>query len=91
MGRHGWEDEESASEALDAINEFLEIEGLEEDVLGARTFVDGLVAMREMQARFLEQGGHPEIAQSIRLNWNPSWGADPGQLENAGTSKEVPT
>ena len=48
-------------------------------------FTAGLQAMREMLARFVEQGGNPEIAQSIRLNWNPSWGADPGQPETVAT------
>lgn len=47
-----------------------------------QAFIDGLQAMREMLARFVEQGGDPVIANSMRLNWNPSWGADPGQPEN---------
>ena len=45
-------------------------------------FRAGLQAMREMLARFVEQGGHPDgpvIANSMRLNWNPSWGPDPGK------------
>ena len=42
-------------------------------------FVGGLQAMREMLARFVEQGGHPVIAASMRANWNPSWGKDPGR------------
>lgn len=44
-------------------------------------FVAGAQACREMMARFVEQGGHPEIAQSIRANWHPGWGKDPGKLE----------
>lgn len=44
-------------------------------------FRAGLQAMREMQARFVEQGGDAVTANSIRLNWNPSWGPDPGQPE----------
>lgn len=44
-------------------------------------FVQGLQAMREMLARFVEQGGNPEIANSMRLNWNPQWGSDPGRPE----------
>jgi hypothetical protein len=47
-------------------------------------FRAGLQAMREMLARFVEQGGHPDgpaIANSMRLNWNPSWGEDPGKPE----------
>jgi hypothetical protein len=45
-------------------------------------FADGLVAMREMLARFVEQGGNPEIAESMRLNWRESWGEDPGKPED---------
>lgn len=41
-------------------------------------FRAGLLACREYMARFVEQGGHPEIAQSIRANWWPQLGADPG-------------
>lgn len=36
--------------------------------------------MREMLARFVEAES-PTIAQSIRANWIPSWGADPGKYE----------
>lgn len=43
-------------------------------------FMLGAQAMREMLARFVEQGGDPVIAQSMRLNWSPSWGNDPGPL-----------
>ncbi len=46
-----------------------------------KCFQSGLQAMREMLARFVEYGGHPEVAQSMRLNWNPSWGKDPGKPE----------
>ncbi len=49
-------------------------------------FVRGLQAMREMQARFVEQGGDHTTAASIRANWNPSWGPDPGKLEG-----DIPT
>jgi hypothetical protein len=41
----------------------------------------GLQVMREMQARFVEQGGDATMANSIRMNWNPSWGKDPGKFE----------
>jgi hypothetical protein len=44
-------------------------------------FVSGLQAMREMLARFVENAGDSVTAMSIRANWNPSWGADPGQPE----------
>lgn len=41
-------------------------------------FIRGAQVCREMMARFVEQGGHAVIAQSIRLNWRPTWGDDPG-------------
>lgn len=47
--------------------------------LQAEAFIAGLQAMREMLARFVEQGGDHTTANSIRLNWNPSWGTDPGR------------
>ncbi len=42
-------------------------------------FVSGAQHMREMLARFVEQGGDATIAQSIRANWHPGWGKDPGK------------
>lgn len=39
----------------------------------------GAAQMREMLALFIEQGGDARTANSIRLNWNPSWGKDPGR------------
>jgi len=44
-------------------------------------FTAGAQAMREMLARFVEQGGDATTAASIRANWAPSWGKDPGKLE----------
>lgn len=44
-------------------------------------FRQGLQAMREMLARFIEQGGDATTAMSIRANWNPDWGKDPGKPE----------
>jgi hypothetical protein len=44
-------------------------------------FVKGARICREMMARFVEQGGteaERNIACSIRANWNPRWGDDPG-------------
>lgn len=43
-------------------------------------FVGGLVAMREMLAQFIEVQD-PTMAQSIRANWKPEWGKDPGKPE----------
>lgn len=41
-------------------------------------FARGAQACREMMARFVA-ATHPDIATSIRLNWHPGWGGDPGQ------------
>jgi hypothetical protein len=41
-------------------------------------FRAGLLACREYMARFIEQGGNPTIAQSVRANWWPVLGDDPG-------------
>lgn len=44
-----------------------------------QSFVTGAQAMREMLARFVEQGGDRSTAASLRANWPPSWGDDPGR------------
>ena len=44
-------------------------------------FVEGAQAAREMLARFVEQGGDAVTAASIRANWHPGWGKDPGKLD----------
>lgn len=41
-------------------------------------FRTGAAAMREMLANFVEQGGDSVTAESLRANWSPSWGSDPG-------------
>lgn len=41
-------------------------------------FRAGLLACREYMARFVEQGGDVVTAQSIRANWWPDLGPDPG-------------
>lgn len=41
-------------------------------------FRAGLLACREYMARFIEQGGDTTTAASIRANWWPSLGDDPG-------------
>jgi hypothetical protein len=41
-------------------------------------FVEGAQTCREMMARFVEQGGDAITAASIRANWYPAWGPDPG-------------
>lgn len=44
-------------------------------------FREGAAAAREMLARFVEQGGDPSTAASLRANWHPDWGTDPGKLD----------
>jgi hypothetical protein len=46
----------------------------------------GLQTMREMLARFVEQGGDHSTAASIRANWHPDWGKDPGKMDG-----DIPT
>ncbi len=43
-------------------------------------FIAGAQACREMLARFVTVDS-TVIAGSIRANWNPSWGPDPGKLD----------
>lgn len=47
--------------------------------LSAVMFRAGLLACREYMARFVEQGGDATTAQSIRANWWPMLGDDPGK------------
>ena len=58
------------------------IEGYVTEERAEEAFMAGAQAMREMLARFVEQGGDSATAQSIRANWNPEWGKDPGQPED---------
>jgi hypothetical protein len=53
-------------------------EQADKPVLPGNHFIRGAQACREMMARFVE-ATHPEIATSIRLNWHPGWGDDPGK------------
>lgn len=57
-----------------------DLDGYVTTEIAEEKFRAGLQAMREMLARFVEQGGDKTTAQSIRANWNPSWGPDPGRL-----------
>lgn len=54
-------------------------------------FRRGAQEMRHMLANFVEQGGDAVTANSLRLNWNPSWGADPGRLRHADGASSRPT
>ena len=49
------------------------------DEIGNEAFRVGAQMCREMMARFVEQGGDVATAMSIRANWNPAWGGDPGK------------
>lgn len=41
-------------------------------------FRAGFLLCREVMARFVEEGGDATTAQSIRANWLPAFGDDPG-------------
>lgn len=51
---------------------------LSRNPLSQVSFRAGLLACREYMARFVEQGGDGATAQSIRANWWPLLGDDPG-------------
>lgn len=71
--------DEAARWALHALGpdlEFLDLAA--RNPISQVSFRAGLLACREYMARFVEQGGNPEIAQSIRANWWPILGDDPG-------------
>jgi len=53
-------------------------------------FARGAQACREMMARFVEQGGDAATAQSIRSNWHPGWGEDPGLPPDVIDTWEAP-
>jgi hypothetical protein len=58
---------QSSASIANAIRTFSEVQA----------FKRGAQACREMMARFVE-AVDPVTANSIRLNWRPSWGDDPG-------------
>lgn len=51
--------------------------------IGQGCFIKGFQFCREMMARFVEQGGDATTAQSIRANWSPAMGDDPGKINDA--------
>lgn len=92
LQRQGWEDSESVNDVEASVSEFLDAEALEEDVFGKHTstaekaaFVAGAQACREMMARFVAPQD-VSTAQSIRANWHPGWGKDPGKFDG-----DIPT
>lgn len=54
------------------------IDGYVTDETAEEMFIKGAQMMREMLACFVEQGGDKTTAISIRANWHPNWGDDPG-------------
>jgi hypothetical protein len=55
-------------------------EGYVTEERAKEAFVAGAQACREMMARFVATES-PTIANSIRANWHPGWGSDPGKLD----------
>lgn len=53
-------------------------------------FIAGAQACREMMARFVEQGGDATTAASIRANWHPGWGRDPGRPDDVASAAVFP-
>lgn len=53
-------------------------------------FTYGARVCREMMARFVEQGGDAATAESIRANWRPSWGNDPGAINGEAYESAAP-
>lgn len=72
MSYEAWNEDDSA-----APDGYISEEEVDERVHAG--FVAGAQSCREMMARFVEQGGDPLTAASIRANWHPSWGKDPGR------------
>lgn len=72
-------DAEDIAELRRMIPDLMEV--LSHNPLSQVAFRAGLLACREYMARFVEQGGtdyDKKIAQSIRANWWPWLGDDPG-------------
>jgi hypothetical protein len=70
---------EAAKWALHALPEGVNFSELaSQNPLPQVQFRAGLLACREYMARFVEQGGDATTAMSIRANWWPILGDDPG-------------
>lgn len=83
MSYEAWNEDESS-----APDGYISNEESDERVKAA--FVAGAQACREMMARFVEQGGDPVTASSIRANWAPSWGPDPGRTDAIANPGDAP-
>ncbi len=55
------------------------MEGYVTEERAEEMFIAGAQAMREIVARFVDQDGQSVLAESVRNNWHPSWGVDPGK------------
>ena len=73
--REGWDDDDLA-ELKRMVPDLLSV--LTQNPIHQVYFRAGLLACREYMARFVEQGGDAVTAGSIRANWWPSLGDDPG-------------
>ena len=70
--------QELIEEKPDAVEQFILCqEGLTNPATVVRGRA-GFLLCREYMARFVEQGGDAATAASIRANWLPRWGDDPG-------------
>jgi hypothetical protein len=72
--------------SLEAWGDGEDVDGYVTEDRAEEIFIAGAQACREMMARFVEQGGDIVTATSIRANWNPSWGADPGKPDSVADS-----
>lgn len=58
------------------------LEGYVSEERAQEMFRLGAQAMREMLARFVDQCSDDKpLVNSIRNNWHPGWGKDPGKLD----------
>lgn len=83
MSYEAWNEDESC-----APDGYISEEESDERVKSS--FVMGAQACREMMARFVEQGGDAVTAASIRANWSPSWGQDPGRPDDIAIPGDDP-
>lgn len=90
MEAGGGADKADLINKLDAARSGLAVEKALGKFNDQRGFRRGAQACREMLARFVEQGGDATTAASLRANWNPEWGDDPGQPTSAQAGNQSP-